>query len=214
MNTILSFIFSHNVFFLLMIGLLLFPLGLQLGKFTRKGMFIEILLGLGFFVVTFGIFTSLLKGWDSVILLVDPLTSLNFIKDHWKAIIFSWLGFSLIGIYRLYAGFGFAMDAKRARDEKRSQRLVVVVDGWISFWYILLDFYLNVYTFSILCLDFRYTYTITLVTARLTMYNQTEEGQEMKWRKDIADVAAAFLDGKDPSGDHILGVNKHIAGLD
>lgn len=124
----------------------------------------------------------------------------------------AWLISAIVGILVLYIGYGFAMSAKRARDEKHSQRKVVAVDVFISFWFVLLDAYLNLFVFSILCLDFRKKQTLTLVTGRLCQYNATPD--ERAFRRWYADVFAAFLDGKDPSGDHIKGANFSFKWLD
>jgi hypothetical protein len=104
------------------------------------------------------------------------------------------------------------MSAKRARDENKSQRVVVLVDTAIVFPFILLDAYLNIFVFSILCLDFRKKQTLTLVTGRLCKYS--EEPDERAFRRWIAHVFAAFLDGKDPSGDHVKGDNFSFKWLD
>jgi hypothetical protein len=128
----------------------------------------------------------------------------------WTAI--GWLASAIIGIPLLYIGFGFAMSAKRARDEKKSQRKVVYVDGFIAFWFVLLDAYLNVFVFTVLCLDFRPKQTFTLITGRLCQYNASPD--ERAFRRWFADVFAAFLDGKDPSGDHVKGNNFSFKWLD
>ena len=129
------------------------------------------------------------------------------------AIIFvCWLAFGLVGSLALYVGYGFAMSAKRARDAGVSQRKVVVVDGCLALPFILLDALLNVFFYSIITLDFRPEYTLNLVTGRLCRYNA--DPNERHFRRCIADAAAAFLDGKDPSGDHIKGFNIHLNWLD
>lgn len=125
---------------------------------------------------------------------------------------YSWLLLTILGIPILYVTYGFVMAAKRARDEKLSQRKVLIVDGSIAFLGVLLDAILNVVVFPILTLDFRKSTTLTLVTGRLCAYN--ENPNERKFRRWYADVFAAFLDGKDPSGDHVKGANFQFKWLD
>ena len=123
-----------------------------------------------------------------------------------------WLVFGLVGTLVLYVGYGFAMAAKRARDLRLSQAWVVGVDAVIALPFLLLDFLLNLLFFSVLLLDFRPRYSFTLITARLCRYS--EDPDERKFRKATADFFAAFLDGKDPSGDHIKGANQRLPWLD
>jgi hypothetical protein len=117
-----------------------------------------------------------------------------------------WLCFSLSGIVILYIGFGFVMNAKLAMEESRSQKIVVDVDTTLASFFLLLDLLLNIFTFSILMLDFRWDRTLTMVTNRLSQYNNDPD--ERAFRKWTADLFAAFLDGKDgPKFDHITGPN-------
>jgi hypothetical protein len=104
------------------------------------------------------------------------------------------------------------MAAQRAKKEGLSQRKVVFVDMFFTLWIALLDLYLNVFVFSVLCLDFRPKNTFTMVTQRLSGYSSN--AHERPFRKAIANFVAAFLDGKDPSGDHIRGENLKFRGLD
>ena len=122
-----------------------------------------------------------------------------------------WLAFALIGIPVLYVGYGFVMSAKRANDLKLSQKKVVVVDACIAVPFVVLDVLLNVFVFSVLSLDFRPRYTFTTITHRLSLYSA--DPNERLFRKGLADLAAAFLDGKDPSGDHVNGINQPITWL-
>lgn len=124
----------------------------------------------------------------------------------------AWLTLAVIGTLVLYVGYGFAMAAKKARDDGKSQRKVVYVDVFISLWFVLLDAILNVLVFSVICLDFRPKTTFTLVTGRLCHYNYDPD--ERAFRKWVAHFLAAFLDGKDPSGDHIKGTNFSFKWLD
>ena len=103
------------------------------------------------------------------------------------------------------------MSAKSARDKGLSQRKVVFTDGLIASVGVLLDAALNVLVWSVVCLDFRLKTTITLVTQRLSLYNTTPD--ERRFRRAVANTMAAFLDGKDPSGDHVRGLNTDIPWL-
>lgn len=136
----------------------------------------------------------------------------NMLLHFLPWVVGAWAISAVVGILVLYVGYGFAMSAKRARDEKRSQRKVVAVDVFIAFWFVLLDAYLNLFVFSILCLDFRKKQTLTLVTGRLCQYNANPD--ERAFRRWYSDVFAAFLDGKDPSGDHVKGTNFTFKWLD
>lgn len=119
-----------------------------------------------------------------------------------------WLAFALIGIPVLYVGYGFVMSAKRASDAKLSQKKVVAVDFCIALLFYGIDLLLNILVFSVLALDFRPRYTFTTITNRLSLYNLDEN--ERAFRKGLSDICAAFLDGKDPSLDHIEGINQPI----
>ena len=140
------------------------------------------------------------------------MTLLDNLPPYLMYAAIGWLVSAVVGILALYVGYGFAMNAKAARDLKLSQRKVVYVDGFIVFWFVLLDAYLNLFVFTVLCLDIRKKQTLTLVTGRLCQYN--EDPDERKFRRWFADVFAAFLDGKDPSGDHVKGANFSFKWLD
>lgn len=129
---------------------------------------------------------------------------------HWVAV--CWLVLLVVGTPLLYVGYGFAMSAKGARDRGASQAVVVKVDGAIVLPFMVLDAVLNVLVFSVITLDFRRAYTLTYLTERLSRYSR--DAGERKFRRFIADVFAAFVDGKDPSGDHILGANTRFSWLD
>lgn len=116
-----------------------------------------------------------------------------------------WLLFALISIPLVYIGYGFAMAAKSARDGGFSQPRVVLVDGLIVLPFFILDVLVNILVFPILCLDPRPKKTFTTVTSRLCQYN--EDPKSWKLHRFYADFFAAFLDGKDPSGDHVKGSN-------
>lgn len=131
---------------------------------------------------------------------------------YFQYALYCWFALALIGIPVLYVVYGFVMSAKRARDENKSQRKVLFVDGTIALFGVLLDFLLNVLVFSVLTLDFRPSTTFTLVTGRLCKYNA--DLNELKFRRWYAAVFAAFLDGKDPSGDHIKGDSVKFKWLD
>lgn len=126
--------------------------------------------------------------------------------------VLGWCVLAIIGTVVLYIGYGFAMSAKGARDRGASQAVVVKVDSAIAFPFVLLDAVLNVSVYSFIALDFRSAYWLTLATKRFSLYNLDPD--EWRWRRFLASVFAAFLDGKDPSGDHILGQNPRFSWLD
>lgn len=116
-----------------------------------------------------------------------------------------WLAFALLAVPLVYIGYGFAMAAKKARDMGLSQKNVVIVDGLIVLPFFILDVLVNIIVFPVLCLDLHPRRTFTTVTSRLCQYN--ENPHTWRLRKFWADVFAAFLDGKDPDGDHVKGAN-------
>jgi len=123
-----------------------------------------------------------------------------------------WLLFGVVGSIVLYVGFGFVMNAQKARNDNKSQRKVILVDTCIAVPYIVLDALLNLFFYSFLCVDFRMKTTWCLVTERLSIYS--EDPTTGRYHKFIANFIAAFLDGKDPSGDHIKGDNFKFKWLD
>ena len=129
--------------------------------------------------------------------------ALNFIGQYWQHMIAGWLTFAIVGIVVMYVGYGFAMAGKRARDLGLSQRRVVVVDVLIALPFVVLDALLNLFVFSVICLDFRRKALFTLVTGRLCFYNANPN--ERAWRLAITHFLAAFLNGKDPDGAHVKG---------
>lgn len=112
----------------------------------------------------------------------------------------------------LYVFYGFAMSAKRARDDNKSQRAVVILDTGLSLIGLLLDLFLNLFFYSVLMLDFRKHYWLTTISARMSRYSL--DTNEREFRRNTADFFAALLDGKDPGGDHITGENKQFKWLD
>ncbi|MES2685730.1 MAG: hypothetical protein V4706_02850 [Pseudomonadota bacterium] len=124
----------------------------------------------------------------------------------------AWLTFALIGIPTLYIGYGFAMAAKRARDDKEnpSQAVVVKVDGLIVFPFIVLDVLLNIFVVSVLMLDFRRKHTLNMVTGRFCLYSA--DPGERAFRRWTTVLLAAFLNGKEK--DHIAGVVQRFSWLD
>lgn len=123
-----------------------------------------------------------------------------------------WLLLLVIGTLTLYIGYGFAMSAKRARDEGKSQRKVVFFDTALSIPFLLLDVFLNVFFYSFICLDFRFSYVFTTISSRMSKYNKNNT--ERSFRRKIASLFGAILDGKDPSGDHIEGSSEYFKWLD
>lgn len=129
-----------------------------------------------------------------------------------------WFTIGCIATVWLYIGYGFVMNAQDAAIQGRSQDVVVKVDSLIAIGYILLDTYLNLLFYSIVCLDPRKQTTWNLLTGRLCIYNAADYGKDawpvLRWwfayHKWWADVFAAFLDGKDIRGDydHVKGINR------
>jgi hypothetical protein len=116
-----------------------------------------------------------------------------------------WLAFTIVAVPLVYIGYGFAMAAKKARDLGFSQRKVVIVDGLIVLPFFILDVVVNCIVFPVLCLDLHPRRTFTTVTSRLCQYNA--DPGTWRLRRFWTDFFAAFLDGKDPSGDHVKGAN-------
>lgn len=132
---------------------------------------------------------------------------------QWVAIALAgWLSFGILGTLILYIGYGFAMAAKRADDEGRSQRIVADVDRMLAFPVILLDASLNVFFYSVVMLDFRRVYTLDLVTGRMDRYALNPD--ERKFRRAFAAFLEAFLGAKDPRGYHIKGEHQKFTWLD
>jgi hypothetical protein len=131
-----------------------------------------------------------------------------------SAILLSWSIFTVLGTLILYIGYGFVMGAVKAKRDKTSQRVVVIVDTIIATPFVWLDIMLNIFSYSVICLDFRPRKVLATITSRMSQY--TREDNERMWRKNIACFFAAFLDGKDPNSnfDHIEGTNKRFTWLD
>lgn len=138
---------------------------------------------------------------------------MELIKQYGVMALAAWLLLAVPGALVMYVGYGFAMSAKRARDDavNPSPKHVVVVDSLIAFPFIVLDALLNLIVMPVICLDFRPGRAWDLITGRLCKYNA--DPQEWAYRRWIADLVAAFLDAKDPSGDHIKGENARIKWL-
>ena len=125
-----------------------------------------------------------------------------------------WLTFGIVGTMVLYVGYGFAMSAKRARDAGLSPKIVVIVDGSVSFVLVILDALLNLLFYSVVCLDFRVKGWLhfiklfgfdfiapELITERMRLYYVNPD--EWVYRKYISSIFGKFLDAKDPKGWHI-----------
>ncbi len=136
---------------------------------------------------------------------------INFVAENWIGLLELWFSFFTLGTLVLYIGFGFAMCAIRARKEGKTQDVIFGIDAVISVLFLILDVVLNIVVYPIVCLDFRFRYTITTISHRMSLYN--EDGNERRYRKFIASLFAAALDGKDPSGDHIRGPNEYFKWL-
>lgn len=126
----------------------------------------------------------------------------------------TWLIYAIVLTVLLYYGYGFAMSGRAARDHadpaQRSQRVVAEVDTKLSFPVVVLDAIYNVTVLTIVTFDFRWKQTFNLATGRLNLYTAaTDERQFRVW---LANVYAAFLNGKDK--DHIKNVTMHFAWLD
>lgn len=114
-----------------------------------------------------------------------------------------WFMFFILGTLVLYIGFGFVMAAIRAREEKKTQTGIYILDVAIALCFVVLDVLLNMIVYPIVCLDLRPRYMFTTISHRMTMYNSNPK--ERLYRKIIAGLFAAALDGKDVAGDHIKG---------
>lgn len=137
--------------------------------------------------------------------------SLNWIIANPTLVVRYWLLFFLVGTSALYIGFGFAMAALRSKQENKSPPVVWIIDVIISLFFLLLDVLLNVLVYPVICLDLRPKYLITTISHRMSLYNQ--DVNEAKYRKYIASIFDACLDGKDPSGDHIKGQRSYFKWL-
>lgn len=137
---------------------------------------------------------------------------ISFIHAYWPWILACWFALFVFGTLVLYIGYGFVMAAKRAYDEGKSQRKIYLLDLTISTCFMLLDVFLNIVIYGFICLDFRFKYWFTTMSVRFSMYDLDDN--EWIYRKYVASVFAAGLDGKDPSGDHILGKNIYFKWLD
>lgn len=127
-----------------------------------------------------------------------------------------WLAFALIGAVLLYIGYGFAMSAQRARDDKAnpSPGYVVKVDVTLAVPIVILDGLYNAFVMPVFCLDLRPRMAFRLitfkgvtfpffelVTERLSRYNENpNEWLIGRW---WAVKLVPFLDQKDPKGWHI-----------
>jgi hypothetical protein len=138
-----------------------------------------------------------------------PLLTLGF----WLWFIPLWVKWGLIGTVVTYIGYGFAMSAKRAKDDKISQRVIVKIDSALVLPFFLLDIALNVAFWSVWMLDFRPKAWLNTLTGRFCWYN-SRATEEKAWRLWMTHLWAAMLDGKDPSGDHIKGENLKFKWLD
>nr|DAQ81598.1 MAG TPA: hypothetical protein [Caudoviricetes sp.] len=125
-----------------------------------------------------------------------------------------WLLWAVASTIALYYGYCFAMAGRGARDHadpaQRSQRLVAVVDTKLSFPVVVLDALYNVTVLTIVMCDFRWAHTFNLATGRLNLY--TASADERYFRVWLANVYAAFLNGKDK--DHIKNVTMRFGWLD
>lgn len=134
--------------------------------------------------------------------------------NYLYAVAAAWLALTIIGIPTLYIGYGFVMCAKRAHEAGLSPGWVVKVDTAIAVPFVLLDALLNLFSFSVLMLDFsaasmvkqveirgRKYWVPNLVTGRLNGYLRNRS--ERKFRRDTAYTFADLLNAKDPSGRHL-----------
>ena len=122
--------------------------------------------------------------------------------------LYYWLSFAILGTFVLYVGYGFTMAAVNAKDKGLSSKPVFYVDCAIALFFGILDLLLNLIVYSVICLDFRPKYWFTTISWRMTFYNQDEN--EWRYRRAIAAIFEAFLDGKDPSEDHIRGKGLYL----
>jgi hypothetical protein len=136
---------------------------------------------------------------------------LNALNTHKFFLMQLWLMFFLIGTFVLYIGFGFVMSAVSSKQKGKSQTVVYVIDIIISCFFLLLDVLLNVLVYPIVCLDLRPKNIFTTISHRMSRYNSDEN--EWHYRRVIASLFGAALDGKDPSGDHVKGPNIYFKWL-
>jgi hypothetical protein len=135
-----------------------------------------------------------------------------YLQSYWPYILGWWAVFGLIGTLVLYIGYGFVMSGKKARDDKRSQRVVVIVDVIIALFFVILDAALNIGFYSVIFLDFRPKNLFNLITGRLCNYNLSTN--TAGWRENITLFFASFLNGKDPDGPHVKGRIPNFKWLD
>ena len=135
---------------------------------------------------------------DLVIKFYDTMMNLDI-----QQILTIWLLFAFWGTLSLYVGFGFVMAAIRARNNKQSQTVIYVIDVTIAIFFLILDVLLNVVVYPFICLDLRPKNIFTTISHRMSRYNS--DPKERMYRKYIASLFAAALDGKDVTGDHIKG---------
>lgn len=114
-----------------------------------------------------------------------------------------WALFAFWGTLFLYIGFGFVMAAIRSRNNKQSQTVIYAIDIAIAIGFLILDVLLNVIVYPFICLDLRPKNIFTTISHRMSRYNS--DPKERMYRKYIASLFAAALDGKDVTGDHIKG---------
>lgn len=126
-----------------------------------------------------------------------------FLSTYWQVIALCWATFAVVGTLALYVGYGFAMAAIGAHDKGLTSKPVFAIDAILCVIIGILDLVLNLLVYSIVCLDLRPRYWFTTISWRMTYYN--EDPDESKYRRTVASIFQAFLDGKDPKGDHIRG---------
>lgn len=139
-------------------------------------------------------------------------TILLFLDTYKFVILYSWLAFFLVGTLVLYVGFGFVMCAMQANKAGKSQKKVYYFDAILSLFFLVLDILLNIFVYTFVCLDPNPKNILLTLSTRLSRYNVDEK--QWVYRRWVASLFGAFLDGKDPSEDHITGKNIYLRWLD
>lgn len=138
-------------------------------------------------------------------------TILQFAVEHRIQLLQYWLSFFIVGTVVLYIGFGFVMSAIRAKEEGKTQTVVWVADVALALIFLVLDVLLNIFVYTFICFDWKPKNIFTTISHRMSRYNTDET--EWRYRKVIASLFGAALDGKDPKGDHITGPNIYFKWL-
>lgn len=125
----------------------------------------------------------------------------QFLLQYWKQIAVGYAAFALLGHAVLWVMYLAVMNIKRAKDLDRgilNNKFVLYVGGAVLFVGYVLDFLLNVFVHTVLCLELPKE---TTISSRLKRYNR--DPLEWAWRRNVAAFFEPLLDPFDPSGNHI-----------